>query len=194
MPVTGSDEDIAVIKLRWQNFYKKYFNLNLDFSAVEVPDYQLGFDWIIFIPQGLAIQQVLKVIKKKMKVYLYKDGLSDKDIASNDRDAKNGHYVVRFGKVSEADEETKNLSANDLAKQKITGCTLLEGLVMTLVYFEETGEQLDINNFTLCSGSRYADSGVPYVGWSSDGSALRVYWSSTDYSNSVLRARLVVSC
>ena len=31
-PVTGSDEDIALIKLWWQNFYQKYFELNLDFT------------------------------------------------------------------------------------------------------------------------------------------------------------------
>jgi hypothetical protein len=178
----------------WQNFYQKYFELNLDFSEVIIPDYQLGFDWIIIIPMGLTIQQVLKVIKKKMKVCPYKDVLSDRDMVSNDRDAKNGHYAVRFRKRIEADEETKNLSANDLANQKIAGCTLLERLVMILMHFEATGEQLDLNNVTLCSGSRGAGGGVPRVYWNSDVFELNVRWYTVGFSGSSLRARVAVSC
>lgn len=192
--VTGSDEDIAAIKIWWQNFYKKYFKLTLDFSDVKIPDYQFDFYWIIIIPKGLTIQQVLKAIRAKMKLWLYKDDLSDKDIASNDRDAKNGHYAVRFRKREEADEETKNLSANDLAKKKIAGCTLLERLIMTLAYFEEFGKQLDIQNTTLCSGSRYSDGSVPFVRWYSVGSELHVDWFNPGHSGSYLRGRVAVSC
>lgn len=192
--VTGSDEDIAAIKIWWQNFYKKYFKLTLDFSDVKIPDYQFGFDWIIIIPKGLTIQQVLKAIKSKMKLWLYKDDLSDKDIAHNDRDANNGHYAVRFRKRVEADEETKNLSANELAKRKIAGCTLLERLIMTLAYFEESGKQLDVDNVTLCSGSRYSGGHVPRVGWYSDDSEVDVDLYDVDILYSDLRARVAVSC
>jgi hypothetical protein len=194
-PVDSLNEDIVAIKLWWQNFYQKYFKLKLDFSKVIIPYYQFGFNWIVIIPMGLTIQQVLKVIKSRMGLYLSKDDLCDEDIVSNDRDAKNGHYAVRFRKVVEADEEMKNLSANQLKEKNISGITLLERLVMELAYFEESGgKHLDIDNWTLCSGSRDYYDNVPYVHWDSEDSKLRVYRYSTDRSGSYLRARVAVSC
>ena len=65
---------------------------------------------------------------------------------------------------------------------------------MTLMHFEATGEQLDLNNVTLCSGSRGAGGGVPRVYWNSDVCELNVRWYAVGFSGASLRARVAVSC
>ena len=159
--------NIAYTKLWWQNFYKKYFELEFDFSEVEIPDYSLGFDQII-IPMGLTIEQVLEVIKKKLKVDCPK-GLSDQDIVSNDRNAKNGHYAFCLQRRSEIDKKNKDLFPKEQTKSQIFDCTLLEKLLMIICY-QETGRQLDVDIITICSGSRNANGYVPCVDWCYDDS------------------------
>ena len=93
----------------------------------------------------------------------------------------------------EADEELKNLSANDLKKKSIPGITFEERLLMELKYFKETDSHLDINNWTLCSGSRYSDGDVPEVCWDSDAREFHVFWYHPESSDSLLRSRRAVS-
>lgn len=97
--------------------------------------------------------------------------------------------IHKFKANIEADENLKNLSADDLKKKKIKGITLRERLLLELQYFKTTGEHLDIDNITLCSGSRYSDGSVPDVYWSSFFRRLYVggYGSDVTYPN--LRAR-----
>ncbi|MEI7497771.1 MAG: hypothetical protein WCK11_00625 [Candidatus Falkowbacteria bacterium] len=90
----------------------------------------------------------------------------DKVVTKNDRDPRAGAYVVWFKDVVEADENLKNLSANTLVQMGIPGITLLEREVMEYDHFNRTNGHLDINNVTLCGGSRYGDGDVPSVGWS----------------------------
>lgn len=70
-----------------------------------------------------------------------------------------------FQNIQEADEDLKSKSANDLESEKIDGITLRERILFELAYFKETGKPLDVDNITLCSGSRYADGRVPGAGW-----------------------------
>lgn len=92
-----------------------------------------------------------------------------------------------FKKVVEADEELKGISVNELKEKRIEGITLRERLLMELQYFKETNKHLDINNITLCSGSRFADGSVPCVRWGGD--ELRVGWSHPDDQGDRLRSR-----
>jgi hypothetical protein len=68
----------------------------------------------------------------------------------------------------EEDEEYMDKSANDIEKMGLTprAITLRERLLMELQYFRETGQHLDIDNWTLCAGSRDGDGRVPFVNWS----------------------------
>jgi len=63
---------------------------------------------------------------------------------------------------------------------------------MELEYFKKTGEHLDIENMTLCAGSRYTDGCVPHVYWYPDFRELRVYWCRPGVAFGVLRSREVV--
>ena len=73
---------------------------------------------------------------------------------------------------------------------------MLERLLYDLMHFTETGKHLDVENYTLCTGSRRADNKVPYVGWDpdpDDGREVCVHWCPPAYSGAGLRAREVVS-
>ena len=88
-------------------------------------------------------------------------------------------------------EELKNLSANTLKDRGISGENLRERLIHELKYHDETGMHLDIKNWTLCSGSRDADGGVPGVVW--HGVRLEVGWYGSDFVGDEFRARQIVS-
>ncbi len=94
-----------------------------------------------------------------------------------------------FKDVQEADEEHKNKSANDLEKEGIEGITLRERLIFEIEYFNRHDEHPDVDNMTLCSGSRFSDGRVPRVGWDVGDRKVCVGWCSPSGSNSGLRAR-----
>ncbi|MBU1159674.1 hypothetical protein KKD04_00640, partial [Patescibacteria group bacterium] len=110
-----------------------------------------------------------------------------------DRTTKDNAYAIRVRNVVEADEEFKNLSANQLKEQNIPGITLEERLIYEIKFFKETGKHLDIQNITLCAGSRYVDGDVPYVRWSPSYGELRVLWYVPGPRNDYLCARQAVS-
>jgi len=111
-------------------------------------------------------------------------------IVISERTAKNSAYAVWFQNTVEADENLKNLSAYILKDKNIPGITLEERLLMELKYFKETGKHLDINNITLCAGSRYSDGGVPGVHWGVGG--MEVSWYGAGDYGGALRAREAV--
>jgi len=158
---------ITDIRREWQEFYRKYFRMNVDFS------------------------DVIKAMRKKFNVSLYAEKL-DKDVTENVR-TPNKSYAIRVRRRQEADEEWKNFSANQLKQQNINCVTLMERLVDELKWYDETGEHMDVGNWTLCEGSRSSGGGVPYVGWVSDNRRLRVSWYSPGDVNGRLRARQAVS-
>ena len=180
---------ITNIREEWQEFYRKYFRMTVDFSEVAIPEDPNGFERVIFIPKGLTYASIVKVLKKKFKVYLYTEKL-DKDIKDDVRTS--GHaYAVRFRERVEADEEWESTSANQLKEKSVNSITLMERLVYELKYYDETDEHLDIQNVTLCAGSRRSDGDVPNVYWHGD--KLRVYWCGSDDANVGLRVREAVS-
>ena len=93
----------------------------------------------------------------------------------------------------EADKELKNRSANDLGGMKIPGITFTERAIYELKYHDETGKDLDIQNITLCSGSRGSVGRVPGVYWFSYCSGMNVNCYGPSRARDCLRAREVVS-
>lgn len=170
----------------WRKFYQEYLAMDVDLSSVVIPPHQPGFDQVIVIPQGLTLNQVVAAMRNHFSVYTYVNDL-DRDVPTNERDPKSGSYAIRVRNRREADEELKNLSANQIADMKLATLTLLERLVCEFKYYSETKSHLDIQNVTLCSGSRDSDGGVPRVYW--HGSELDVYWCGTVNSSDRLRAR-----
>ncbi len=184
----ADDNNVQKQKDDWVKFYQKFFGFNLDLSS-RIPDCQPGFDRLIVVAKGLTLNQVYEVCAKHFPCWRYADDL-DKAISHNDRKPDQAYAIWVRDRV-EADEELKNLSADQLKEQGIIGITLLERMLYELKYWDEVNGHLDKQNWTLCSGSRNADGLVPRAP-GLDG-RFRVYchhsYSQLDY----LRARAVVS-
>ena len=174
-----------------QIFYHQIFNLDLDFSGIRIPNHQPGFDRLIIVAQGLTAQQVYDVCSQHFKCWKYTDKSLDEAVPTHDRDPKDGHYAVWVRDRVEADEELKNLSADEIKKKNLTTETLLERLLHELKFWSETENHLDKDNITNCTGSRYRVGVVPYADWYGDG--FGVDWCSPDFSGDGLRSRQVVS-
>jgi hypothetical protein len=181
------------IKATWRSIYKKWFGLQKDFSDLQVPEnYDSRKHFAVIVAQGPTKNQVVTGMRKRFQVSLYKEDL-DASVIHNDRTAENGDYIVLFNRNVEADEEFKNLSANQLKTINHKGITLMERLLLEILYFDRTKKHLDTSNWTLCSGSRYSGGHVPCVGWGSGYGKLCVFWCNSDNSDDDLRSRTVVS-
>lgn len=182
--------DAAPALVEWQEFYKKVFDLDVDLSAVAIPAQQPGFDRLVVVAHGVSMNQAMIACKDRFKTWQYTNDL-DASVTKNDRTAATGPYAVWVRDRVEADEETQNLSADQLAEQKLPGMTLLERIILELHYFDRTGSHLDVQNLTLCAGSRYSDGYVPRCYWYSGG--FGVYWYVVSHRDPSLRSRVVVS-
>jgi len=176
----------------WQGFYRDLFGLEVDLSGLVVPAKKKGFDRLIVVAQGMTPQRLYDKCAEFFPCWKWADEDLDR-VVQSERTAKDGTYAVWFRDVVEADEDLKNLSANDLKTKGIPGITLEERLLYELKYFKETGGHLDIENITLCSGSRCSDGDVPEVGWVPVGRRLSVVWCHPVDSDPGRRSRRAVS-
>ncbi len=174
----------------WQKFFKKYFGRTFDLSNLHIPAKPAYLCWAIVVPQGLTSNDVFDACTKVFngKTWRYESDLNTiRDIVK----LPDSPYVVWVSAVVEADEKLKNKSAEDIEKEGINTLTLKERMMLELVYFDETGNHLDINNWTLCAGSRDSDGDVPVCRWSDDG--FYVYWYGPGSACPGLRSRVAVS-
>ena len=173
----------------WANFYKEVFGLELDFSGITIPDRKPGFDRLLVIAQGMTPQRLFDKCKELFPSWKYTDKNLD-EIIKSDRASQSGHYAIWVRDRVEADEENKNLSADDLKKRNSAEITFEERMLYELKFFKETGKHLDIKNWTLCAGSRDSDGNVPHADW--DGVKFEVFWHYVRYHYVYLRSRSVV--
>ena len=168
-------------------FYKDVFGMDLDMSQVALSADPGGFGWALFVAQGITLNQVWAKCKQRFpsSFSVYGDDL-DKAVIENDRNTAVG-YVKRFRDRVEADKENKNISASTLKQNGAQSITLLERLLLELWYHWKTGKHLDIQNWTLCAGSRDNDGDVPCVCWL--GCKLQVSRCHPDLAYGSIRAR-----
>ena len=176
-------------QLDWQTFFQKYFSMELDLSDLKTPLKQEGFDRLIIVPKGMTPNRIYEACAKNFPCWKWTEDLNE-TVAHNDREPKET-YAIWVRNRKEADEENKNISAEQAKEQKIQGITLDERLMFELKYWDETGEHLDVENLTICSGSRFSAGHVPRVGW--DDGELSVRWCRPQHARSPWRVRTVVS-
>ncbi len=174
----------------WGGLSKSLFGLEID--DAKVPVRQAGFDRLIVVPRGLTLNRVIGVCREQFENFYCDYSDLDQAVTHNDR-TNATTYAIWVRERVEADEELKNLSANQLKEQGVPGVTLMERLLLELKYFSETGKHLDLENVTLCSGSRCSVGHVPEVGWRVDRRELVVHWYRPDYRSGHLRARAAVA-
>jgi hypothetical protein len=190
-----SDHPAANQCLEWKSFYRNVFGIRVDFSKLDIPEKLEGFDRLLIITEGMTPQRLFNKCVELFPSWKWTDSDLDK-IVNSDRAAENdvhGAYAVWVRDRVEADEELKNLSANQLKERGVSGITLEERLIYELKYFNETGKHLDINNVTLCSGSRCDDGFVPSVRFYSNVRWVFVYWTNPGDRDGGLRSRQTVS-
>lgn len=184
--------ELAVMLSDWQDFYRDVFGIKADFSNLTIPEKRDGFDRLLVIAKGMTPQKLYDKCAATFPSWKWTDTNLD-EIVVSDRTAKNGAYAIWVRDRVEADEELKNLSANQLKELKISGITLEERLIYELKYFKETGKHLDIQNVTLCSGSRYRDGHVSRVHFSPVTGKVYVSHYHPDNYDDVIRSRQAVS-
>lgn len=176
---------------QWECFYREVFGIIADFSQVKLPPRKEGFERLIVVAKGMTLNGIYETCVKRFKCWCYYDNL-DASVTENDRDPnRDGTYAIWVRDVVEADKGLKNLSANDLKRQETKGVTLTERMLHELKYFLETGKHLDIENVTLCSGSRRSDGRVPGARWGDCRFCIR--WDDPGDAHARLRAREAVS-
>lgn len=188
-PVAKPAEGLEAILADWRSFWNE-LGLELHTSSLRIPERQDGFNRLLVMPQGATTNFLYDACAKLFPCWRYADNL---DVITSDRDPAKGAYAIWLRDRVEADVELKGKSANDLAQAKIKGITLPERLAQELKYFKETGKHLDVENSTLCSGSRNPHGYVPGVRWFSESGRMRVDWDYPAYRHDYLRARATVT-
>ena len=147
--------------------------------------------WTIPVLKGLSCKKVIACFKK-LGANAKKDiGNPDDEVKVNERDPKKGSYAVSFKRAIEADEENRNLSADDLKNRGGKGITLLERLLLELGYFASTGQHLDVESVTLCAGSLHKSGYTPRVCCRSGVLRIFVCWCGSRDQCDHLRPRSV---
>jgi len=108
----------------------------------------------------------------------------------NERDW-NKTYAIWVRARREADKELQSLSAEQIEEKGIKTLTLAERLWLGLDWWLEKKQHLDVNNITLCAGSRDSHGCVPHVSWYRG--RMRVDWFGPRDDSPRLRARAAVS-
>ena len=178
--------DISAIFADWQEFWADLGQF--DFSNIKVPQMITGFTRAIIVPQGHTLSREYELCKALFPCWRWVEDL-DGAVTENEREPKES-YLIWVRDREEADEELKNLSANDIKRKKLTTQTLLERMIHERKFFKETGRHLDTQTWTLCSGSRFSDGDVPSVSWFVG--EMRVDSYDPDSFDDNLRARQVV--
>jgi len=189
---SSNDSSVATqLKSTWTKIYQDWFGREVDFTELTIPSfYDSAKHFAVIVAQCTAMNEVFTAMNNKFNLYSYTGNL-DSSVITNDRIADKD-YVIIFNKNIKADDNLKNLSANKLIEMNISGITLLERLLLEVLYFDNTSGHLDINDITLCSGSRDSGGNAPVVFWDDD-SRLHVSWYYVDSCYDHLRSRAVVT-
>ncbi|MDB4984415.1 MAG: hypothetical protein JWM20_594 [Patescibacteria group bacterium] len=182
-------ETYTEVRQQWQEFYQSAFGIEVDLSAVQVPEKPAEGNYrLLFIAKGLTTNKVYD--SWKFPKWRYNDDL-DKAVPTNKRTATESYAIwVLIG--DEPDQEFLGKSTKTADPSMEIGMTLLERMIFESKYFAETGKHLDVKGVTFCSGSRYSDGSVPCVDLNADGKVC-VSWYDLDDSNAKYGVRRAVS-
>ena len=182
-------EAYTEIREEWQKFYQTEFGIEVDLSAVQVPEKPAEGNYrLLFIAKGMTLNKVFTAWK--FPKWRYSDDL-DKAVPTNKRTATES-YAIWVLAGDEPDAEFLNKSTKQADPSMELGMTLLERMIFESKYFAETGKHLDVKGATFCSGSRGSDGGVPGVCLGTDG-WVYVGWYDLDGSDAKHGVRRAVT-
>lgn len=192
-----SDKPVVDFRLKeMDKFYRKVFKRSHELFHLTLKEHPEGYLWHLPIANWMTYD-IAENTFERLGIPLHKytnERLSKViDFRKEIRDPSNGGYIIALRPCSEADEENKNLSADRCHELGIFGMTLLERMMLELWYFWRTKKHLDIDNWTLCSGSRYLDGNVPSVFFRDDKVHVGWYDSDCPYDNFRVRSAELLS-
>ncbi len=195
--IGGEKNPYADLIAKCEQYSKEVYGKKQDFSGIIVPEAEEIFSWITPVPgaEFMTVEEIYYGIKNKLHpAWKWTNKpLDDALDFSFGRDGWKDNYAVRFCPNHEADEDLKNLSANDIAERKISAATIKERLWLGGFLYWSEKIILDRETITLCAGSRCSGGVVPSVGWSESYGVMSVRWYSPDDTNDLLRSRVAVS-
>ena len=176
-------------------FAKEVDGINLDPTGLVIPQITPGFGWGLWTPKGWMARREFEAHQGMgIKTWKYTDASLDIAVpAKNNVRNPDKQYLLFCRDRQEADQELANTSANQIKEQQILTLTLAERLRLGRWFFWKTGQHLDIENWTLCSGSRDSGGGVPCVCWRGGSRGVGVGWYGPDGRDGDLRSRQAVS-
>ncbi len=149
-------DHFSLIEQRWFKekkknslFWKKFFNIEIDWSEITIPPLDGKFKRIEFCPKNVTRDELFKKYAEtfgKDQIWKYCESI-DKTVKSEQiRPVK--EYV--FGHVGEIepDKEHLNKSYNDAMKEGFMFMVAKEGLIAAFRYRFETKEMLDVKCVT----------------------------------------------
>ncbi len=192
--VPPSLPDVGLFLADQRKFFRDVYGKKM--PTVVMPQARPGFGWGLVMASFMTSQYLFDCSLERFgKAWKWTNESLDTVITHNDRDAKrDGKYGLWCRDRVEADEEHKGRSRNQIIEAHIKGMTVAERENLGLWFHWKTGgQQLDVINWTLATGSLFRGGGVPSVGWGGDGSGMSVGRYGSDYSYDYLRTREVVS-
>lgn len=135
----------------------------------------------------LKTSEIFKKLKEKVGVWSYWDNqeLDKKFPAPKETTTR---YFLK-----QVESENKGKSANEVDPDGTKGITLREYALMQILFFTETGGCLDVEGWTICSGSRLHSGRVALGYWNSGSRRVGFCWRSPFYQHSDGGARLAIS-
>jgi hypothetical protein len=126
----------------------------------------------IYVAKGLTCDMVYVAMErhfKKVWKWCSRSIDAQLDMTREARKASDGSYLVQVANGVEPDSQYLGKSTNQVDPNGTIGITLLERMLLELMYHEQTRQHLDVRGATFCSGSRYLVGRVPGVCLGSDG-------------------------
>lgn len=177
----------------YEVFYSQVFGSYLKFPNHLMPEALDEFAWPVCIPGIISNEVAYQSGKLNIPCWKWTDKPLDEILVlDRGRDAWKHSYIIRVRPNWEADEDLKNISANDIEKEKTNVMMFRERWILGAFIFWLTGEHLDRKTITL-TGSRSRVGGVPGVYFDPNTGRVHVYWTLPGYHFGLLRSRQAVS-
>jgi hypothetical protein len=198
-PLFANPDPHSALRTYWEKIYHDHFGLAADFSQVYVPELPTEGKWrYVFVLKGLTMNHAAVIYKKIIVAHnsswnLWKHNDDLDSVVTNNVRTSMQSYVICVHDEPEPDKDYLGKSAIVADPEQKIGVTLLERFVHGTVHFIETKQHLDEKGWTLCTGSRDADGGVPSVCWGSGCRRVRVSWCGVRSADSGFGLRQAVS-
>jgi hypothetical protein len=152
----------------WVQFYHRVFHLDVNLSTLKIPKRDWEFTRLIVVAKGLTLKRVLEVSQEhyRVEVQTWRYTYGEEETRGQHDRLPTEHYAVWVRDRVDADGQYRSVVSSQRPWKQWKGhsITLLEHLLFSLKYFQETRRLLDRREIgTSCFGSRDSGGCIPWV-------------------------------